>query len=202
MQRGRCHIATDPNPRFATKNLNVSKFMGSCLGRLDLAGHRRCHDRKKLGHFGCLASDTLRTELARSVLTSPFEQHVGIEPMAQRQFRDGYVRFAGFNRQSALEFSRIIEPTRPTPRNNFICIQNGPRYFVWRAPLSRNFTLFARRPQSDAYPSSSLIRLIMSSPPLRLYNLKKLGPVLFLACLAAFSDDGITGETTRNIPVT
>jgi DNA-binding transcriptional LysR family regulator len=39
----------------------------------------------------------------------------------------------------------------PTPHNNFTCIQNGPRYFVWRAALSINVTLFARWHQNDAY---------------------------------------------------
>jgi hypothetical protein len=88
----------------------------------------------------------------------------------------GYLRFSGFDGQSALEFSRVVGPARPALRNNFTCVQNGPRYFTWRAPLSRNITRFARWPQNDAYvqigislvfwrlgiPSAQLIFLMLS----------------------------------------
>ena len=77
--------------------------------------------------------------------------NVGVEPIAQRQFR-----FAGFDGQSALEFRRVIEPARPTLRNHFICVQNGPLYFVWRTPLSRNVRLFARRSQNHTHNSNSI----------------------------------------------
>lgn len=150
MQGRSRHIATDPNPAIATKNLDVSRFI-ACSPWLYLARRRRCHDRKKQWPFLGLANNALRTKLARSVLPPPLEQHVGVEPMAQRQFRDGYFRLAGFNGQAALEFSRVIRLPRPTPRNNFICIQNGPRYFVWRATLSLTITQIARRFQNDAY---------------------------------------------------
>lgn len=151
MQRGGGHIATDPNPRIATKDLDVSRLMGYHLCWLCPAGHRRCHDRKKQGRFRCLTNTALRTELARTVLAPPLEHHVGVEPIAQRQFRDRYVWLTGFDGQSAFEFSRVIGPTGPTPRNNFSSIQNGPHYFIWRAPLSLTVTLFARRPRNDAY---------------------------------------------------
>ena len=150
MQRGGGHIATDPNPRLATKDLDVSRFKG-CRLRLYLAGRRRCCDRKKQGSFGWLATAALHTELTCSVLPPPLEQHVGVEPITQRQLRHGYFRFAGFDGQSAFEFLRVIGPARTTPRNNFTSIQNGPRYFIWRTPLSLTVTLFARRPQNDAY---------------------------------------------------
>ena len=148
--RGR-DVSTDTNPRIATKDLNVSRLMGYHLCWLCLAGHRRCHDRKKLGRFRCLATAAVRTEQARAVLPPPFEQHVGVEPVAQRQLRDRDLRFAGFKGQAALKFSRVIGPARPALLNIFTCVQNGPRYFVWRAPLSLIVTLFARRPQNDAY---------------------------------------------------
>lgn len=149
------HIATDTNPRVAAKNLNVSWFI-ACRPWLYLAGRRRCYNRKKQGSFGCLTTAALHTELACSVLPPPLEQHVGVEAIAQRQLRHGYLRFAGFDSQSAFEFLRVIGPARPTPRNNFTCVQNGPRYFIWRAPLSLTVTLFARRPQNDAYQSTAL----------------------------------------------
>lgn len=148
--RGR-HIATDTNSGIATNDFNVSWFIACRLCRLCLAGQRRCHDRQKLGCFRCLAIDAWRIVLARSVLPPPFEKHVGVQPIAPRQFRNRYVRFAGLNGQSTLELRRVIGPASPSPHNNFICIQNGPRYFIWRTPLSLTATLFARRPQSDAY---------------------------------------------------
>jgi len=135
----------------------------ACRSWLYLARRRRCYDRKKQRGFSCLATAAVRTEQARAVLPPPLEQHVGVEPVAQRQLRDGYVRFAGLNGQPALEFSRVIGPARPTPRNNFTCVQNGPRYFVWRAPLSINITLFARRPQNDAYTQAALSLLLLKA---------------------------------------
>jgi hypothetical protein len=93
----------------------------------------------------------LRPELAHSVLPPPLEQHVGVEPIAQRQFRDGRFRLAGFDGQSALELNRVIGPASPTSRNNFTGIQNGHRHFVWRTLLSLTVTLFARPPRNDAY---------------------------------------------------
>jgi hypothetical protein len=75
----------------ATSNItNILSFSAaqaladSCLCKLRLAGRRGCHDWKKQGRFRCLATDALHTELARAVLPSPLEQHVGVEPMAQR----------------------------------------------------------------------------------------------------------------------
>ena len=103
-----------------------------------------------------LATAALHTELACSVLPTPLEQHVGVEPIAQRQLRHGYFRFAGFDGLSAFESLRVIGPPRTTPRNNFTCVQNGPRYFIWRTPLSLTATLFARRPQNDTYNSNSI----------------------------------------------
>ena len=99
-----------------------------------------------------------RIEFARPVLPPPLEQHLGVEPMALRQFRDGYFRFAGFHDQSALELDRVIGLARPTLRNNFARIQNAPRYSIWRASLSLTVTLFARRPRNDAYSAQERLR--------------------------------------------
>jgi hypothetical protein len=128
--------------------------MGCRLCWLDLARRRCCHDRKKPGRFRRLATAALLIELARPVLPPPLEQHVGVKAIAQRQLRDRDLRFAGFGRQSALELDQVIESARPTPCRNFACVQNGPHYFIWRAPLSLTFTLVTRRPQNDANPES------------------------------------------------
>ena len=84
-----------------------------------------------------------------SGVTVLFRQPAEARPRLERAFE----QFASRSKTTwmLLEFSRVIGSAHPTPRNNFTCVQNGPHYFIWRAPLSRNVTLFARRPQNDAY---------------------------------------------------
>ena len=128
MQGRSADIATDANPGISTKDLDVSRFSADHLRRLYLAVHRRGHDGKKPGGFRRLTTTALRLKLARSILPPPLEQHVGVEPVTQRQLCDGYFRFAGFCSQSALEPNRVIGPASPAPSDNFACVQNGPHY--------------------------------------------------------------------------